>query len=300
MGTPDFAATALKAILEQTEAEIVAVYCQPPRPKNRGHRLQPSSVHALAEEKQIPVHTPLSFKDKEEVTKFQSLNADIAVVVAYGLLLPKDILEAPTQGCVNIHASLLPRWRGAAPIQRAIQAGDPETGVSIMQMDEGLDTGPVHCVATCPIETQDTASTLHDKLAEIGAQEIVKLLKDFPTTPPTPQSSEGVTYAKKLHKDERQIDWFQSAEIIERTVRAFTPWPGYGFTYQGDFIKILEGKVISQASPESPGTVISPDLQISCGEKSLFQPLVLQKPGKKPTPVKDFLNGLPIPVGTQL
>ena len=222
MGTPDFSVSALRAILSAGH-DVVAVYSQPPRRAGRGKKTRPSPVHAFAEKLDIPVFTPLNFKDTDERQKFNDLNLDVAVVVAYGLILPQEVLDAPKQGCLNIHASLLPRWRGAAPIQRAIMAGDRETGIGIMQMEAGLDTGPVLLEKRIPIEDDDTAGTLHDKLSILGAKAIVEALENLPDRKSVPQSEEGITYAKKIDKAEAHINWSKSAEELKNHIHGISP-----------------------------------------------------------------------------
>ena len=230
MGTPDFAASSLRALIDAGH-EVACVYSQPPRPAGRGHQVQRSPVHVLAEERGIPVRTPKSLRNAEAQAEFAALDLDCAVVAAYGLILPQPILDAPRMGCLNIHASLLPRWRGAAPIQRAILAGDAETGVTIMQMDAGLDTGAMLLKGTVPITAETTAGSLHDALAELGAGLIVQALDGLAEGRLTaePQPSEGVTYAAKLSRDDGRLDWSQPADFIERQVRALNPWPGVWF-----------------------------------------------------------------------
>ena len=225
MGTPDFSVSALRAILSAGH-DVVAVYSQPPRRAGRGKKTRPSPVQAFSEELEIPVFTPLNFKDADERQRFTDLNLDVAVVVAYGLILPQEILDAPKLGCLNIHASLLPRWRGAAPIQRAIMAGDRETGIGIMQMEAGLDTGPVLLEKRITIKNDDTVGTLHDKLSILGAQAIVEALENLQDRKPTPQSEEGITYAKKIDKAEAHINWSKSAQELKNHIHGLSPFPG--------------------------------------------------------------------------
>ena len=261
MGTPEFSVHILDALVKAGH-EVVCVYCQPPRPAGRGHRLQPSPVQLRAEELKIPVRTPLSLKkDAEARQAFANLNLDIAVVAAYGLILPQAVLDAPKYGCLNIHASLLPRWRGASPIQRAILAGDKESGVCIMQMEAGLDTGPVLMRGIVPITETTTASQLHDALAAQGAELIVKTLENIETLKPQKQPDEGTTYAALLTKEDGKIDWTQSAAAIERQLRALHPWPGVWCEHNGQRLKVLDVAIKNRneswANPAKFLTVIS-------------------------------------------
>ncbi len=298
MGTPDFAVSSLRALAEAGH-EIAAVYSQPPRPAGRGHKERPSPVHAYAAAQGWEVRTPKSLKSEQEQAAFAALNLDVAVVAAYGLILPKAILEAPRLGCLNVHASLLPRWRGAAPIQRAILAGDKESGVTIMQMDEGLDTGGTLCSERLQITDQTTASDLHDRLAELGGKLIVDALRGVAAREleATPQPDQGVTYAAKLEKSESQIDWHRPAVELARQVRAFTPWPGAFFPLGKDRIKLLEVEAVETSGPA--GLVLDDALTVACGEGAL-RLLRLQRPGKGAMPAKDFLNGFALPAGTDL
>jgi methionyl-tRNA formyltransferase len=300
MGTPDFAVPALRALVE-AEHEIAAVYSQPPRPAGRGHRVQPSPVHAFAEARGIAVRTPRTLRDEEEQRAFAALGLDAAVVAAYGLILPKPILAAPRLGCFNIHASLLPRWRGAAPIQRALLAGDAETGITIMQMDEGLDTGPMLLKEAVPIGPETTASQLHDRLAELGARMIVATLDAAETgrLTPEPQPAEGATYAPKLQRDEGRIDWRRPASEIERMVRALNPWPGVSFEAAGERLKLLSAEMVPYEGAAAPGTVLDRDLTIACGGGAL-RPLRLQRPGREAVDAAAFLRGRPVTPGTRL
>ena len=272
MGTPDFAASALQALISSTHS-VVAVYTQPPRRKGRGQDLQKSAVHLLAEAHNIPVYTPQNFKAEEDIHQFQSLQADVGVVAAYGLILPKEILQAPKHGCLNIHGSLLPRWRGAAPIQRAIEAGDDKSGITIMQMNEGLDTGPMIMEEATPITSKTTAQSLHDELAAIGADLIVKsmdILAEKNILCHTPQDDEKANYASMLKKQEGQIDWNMGAQEIERKIRAFTPWPGtYSFTAKGKRLKIIKASNSDETTEKLPGTLLENGL-IACGQGSVL------------------------------
>ena len=304
MGTPDFASAALKAIKEYTSHNVVAVYSQPPRPKGRGQSLQLSSVHALAEEYEIPVYHPLNFKDENDIELFSSHQADIAIVAAYGLLLPKAILEAPRLGCINIHASLLPRWRGAAPIQRSIMAGDQKTGISLMQMDEGLDTGPVIEMQDIPIEKDTTTSSLHDALADLGGEMIVQCLDKIAmkgTISSDPQQDTQTCYAKMLKKEEGHIDWSQDASVIERQIRALNPWPGtYSFLPEKKRIKVLKVKHINAVEESvSPGSVVNNEGLVACGTGAL-QLISVQPENKNPLDVLSAINGGYLQIGDKL
>jgi methionyl-tRNA formyltransferase len=299
MGTPDFAVPSLKALADAGH-EVVCAYSQPPRPAGRGQKERPQPVHAAAEALGIPVRTPTSLKSDESQAEFAALKADVAVVAAYGLILPKPILDAPRLGCLNIHASLLPRWRGAAPIQRAILAGDDETGVTIMQMDEGLDTGPMLHKHAVKIERM-TAGDLHDELADLGAAMIVEALDrlEAGALRAKPQPKRGVKYAPKIEKAESKIDWTRSASEIGRQVRAFTPYPGAWFEHAGERIRVLAAKPTGGQSKAKPGTVIDDALTVACG-KGLLKLHTVQRAGKGATDVEAFLRGYAIPKGTVL
>ena len=301
MGSPDFSVPVLSALIDAGH-EIVCVYAQPPRPAGRGQKEHPCPVHAAALERGLEVRTPTSFKDPETITRFQALDADVAVVVAYGLILPETILKATRLGCVNIHASLLPRWRGAAPIHRAILAGDETSGVCIMQMDAGLDTGPVLMREEIPISGNTTATDLHDRLAKLGAKLIIPALEGLAngSLVAQPQPDRGVTYANKLEKSEGALDWTRSAEELERKIRAFNPWPGTWFEYEGEKIKVLTA--IFETPPvgnQPPGTVLDTNLLIACGSGAL-RPTQLQRPGKQKLKAKEFLRGFPLDKGARL
>lgn len=295
MGSPEFSVGALKALAADGH-EIVAVYSQPPRPKGRGQGIEKTAVHAAAEEMGLPVFTPASLKPEEEVTRFRSFDADIAVVAAYGLILRRNILEAPRLGCVNIHASLLPRWRGAAPIQRAIEAGDAESGITTMQMDVGLDTGPMLLMEKTPISDRDTAQTLHDRLASIGAGLIVKTLQNIPQAKPQPD--EGVTYAHKLTKEESVIDWTQPAPAIDRKLRAMTPWPGQWLNYHGERLRVHQVTVIPEISGE-PGAILQHPFVVACGEGALAI-TEIQRAGKNKQKIDEFCRGFAVTIGDQV
>jgi methionyl-tRNA formyltransferase len=296
MGTPDFSVAILAALLEAGH-HVAAVYSQPPRPAGRGHKEQPTPVHAFAAARGIEVRTPHSLKGEDEQRRFADLGADVAVVAAYGLILPAAILRAPRRGCLNVHASLLPRWRGAAPIQRAIEAGDAETGVTIMQMDEGLDTGAMLLADRLPIGPQTDAQDLHDRLAAQGAGLMVRALAGLDGLTARPQPDQGVTYARKLAKEEGRLDWTRAAAALDRQVRAFTPWPGVWCQVGGERLKVLracpaEGRGV-------PGTVLDDALAVACGDGAL-RLLRLQRPGKGPMDAADLLRGFPLPPGSRL
>lgn len=297
MGTPDFSVTALDALVEAGH-EIACVYSQPPRPAGRGKKLRPSPVQARTEALGLDVRTPLNFKAEEDRAAFAALNLDAAVVVAYGLLLPQPILDAPRHGCFNIHASLLPRWRGAAPIQRAIMAGDHETGVCIMQMELGLDTGPVALEARTPIGSNDTAATLHDRLAEIGAASMVRVLDDLSrgALRMAAQPAEGV-YAAKIDKAEARIDWARPAAEVDRHIRGLSPFPGAWFELGGERVKALLSETASGAG--APGEAIDDALTIACGDGAI-RLLRLQRAGKGAVSAEDFLRGKPLGAGAVL
>jgi methionyl-tRNA formyltransferase len=301
MGTPDFSVPALTALIEAGH-DVVAVYSQPPRPAGRGHKERPSAVHAAALTRGIDVRTPVSLKNAEVQAAFAALDLDIAVVVAYGLILPKAILEAPRLGCLNIHASLLPRWRGAAPIQRAILAGDSETGVTIMQMDEGLDTGAMLRKGRTYVMPFHNAGALHDMLSEMGATLIVETIEGIiaGSLKPEPQPSDGVTYATKISREETKIDWSRSAEEINRQVRAFSPMPGAWFEHGTERIKLLNAQPTDLILDSRPaGTVIDSYPRVICGEGAL-QLGKMQRAGKGPLEASDFLRGYALPPGTKL
>lgn len=288
MGTPDFSVPALRAIA--AEHEVVAVYSQPPRAAGRGQKPRPSPVHKAAEELRLNVRTPERLKSPEDQAEFAALQADVAVVVAYGLILPQPVLDAPSLGCLNIHASLLPRWRGAAPIHRAIMAGDSETGVAIMQMEAGLDTGPVLAETRTPITAEDTTATLHDRLSAMGAELIVATLARLPL-PATPQAEEGVTYAQKIDKAEARIDWDQPASQIDRQIRALSPFPGAWTMLGTERIKLLQSRVVQRSG--QPGEVLS-GFTIACGEGAV-EIITAQREGKRPMPASEILRGLTLP-----
>jgi methionyl-tRNA formyltransferase len=297
-GSAPFAVPSLAALLDAGYA-IDAVYTQPPRPADRGHKLKRSAVQVFAEARGLPVYTPETLRDADEERRFAELGLEVAVVAAYGLILPKPILTTPRMGCLNVHASLLPRWRGAAPIERAILAGDRETGITIMQMDEGLDTGPVLLTARVPITQESTAAMLHEALADIGARLLVQALPGLMTGTlrATPQAKDGVTYARKLDRQEGRLDWRSPAVHLGRTVRALNPQPGVWFERGGERIKVLQANVVERAGP--PGRILDEHLTVACGEAALRLTL-LQRAGRRPIPAEPFLRGFPLPPGTQL
>ncbi|WP_404423963.1 methionyl-tRNA formyltransferase [Thalassospira australica] len=289
MGTPDFALVALKELVAAGH-DVVCVYSQPPRPAGRGQKETPTPVHAWALEQGIEVRTPVSLKSDDQKQAFADLDLDVAVVAAYGLILPKAILDAPKYGCLNIHASLLPRWRGAAPIQRAILAGDDKTGVTIMQMDVGLDTGDMLLVGEIPITSETYANALHDGLAELGGKMIVEALEKLPLggLRAIKQPEDGVTYAAKLEKSEAQLDFTDDAAALERKIRAFTPWPGAYFEFGKERIKIQAAIVTDQTGPA--GTILDDNLTIACGTGAL-RPTRIQRPGKAVMDTDAVLRG---------
>ena len=289
MGTPDFSVPALRAIA--AVHEVVCVYTQPPREAGRGQKPRPGAVHLAAEDLGIPVRHPRSLKGEAEQAEFAALNADVAVVVAYGLILPQPVLDAPRLGCLNIHASILPRWRGAAPIHRAIMAGDAETGVAIMQMEAGLDTGPVLAEARTPITPDLTTADLHDRLAVMGAGLIVDVLARLPL-PATPQPEDGVTYASKIDKSEARIDWTRPAEDIDRQIRGLSPFPGAWCEIAGERVKLLRSRLTDGSG--APGAVLHEGFRIACGSGAI-EVLEAQRAGKRPMLAAEILRGLTLP-----
>lgn len=294
MGSPAFAVPTLDALIEAGH-EIAAIYSQPPRPAQRGKKLQPTAVHQRAEELGLPVRTPERLRSEEEQAAFAALNAEAAVVAAYGLLLPQAILDAPARGCLNVHASLLPRWRGAAPIHRAILTGDEETGVTIMQMEAGLDTGPMLRTGRMPI-ARKIVGDLTKELAEMGARLMVEELAS-PSRPHV-QPDEGVTHAPKIAKTEARVDWNSTAAAIERQVRAFAPAPGAWFEAAGERIKLLAAEVVEGVSAP-PGTIVDEALTVACGAGAI-RPTLVQRAGSKAMPTAEFLRGFPLAPGTIL
>ncbi|MCL5501562.1 methionyl-tRNA formyltransferase [Phytobacter palmae] len=292
-GTPDFAARHLDALLS-SDHEIVGVFTQPDRPAGRGKKLMPSPVKVLAEEKGIPVFQPVSLRPQENQQLVADLQADVMVVVAYGLILPKAVLEMPRLGCLNVHGSLLPRWRGAAPIQRSLWAGDTETGVTIMQMDVGLDTGDMLYKLSCPITAEDTSATLYDKLAQLGPQGLLVTLTQIAngTATPTVQDETQVTYAEKLSKEEALLDWSLPAVQLERCIRAFNPWPMSYFVIDDQPVKVWKASVINTQAKAEPGTIIEANkqgIQIATAE-GILNLESLQPAGKKAMNTQDLLN----------
>lgn len=296
MGTPEFSVPVLNALVDAGH-DIAAVYCQPPRQAGRGKKERPTPVHARAAELGLEVRHPVSLKGAEEQADFAALKADVAVVVAYGLILPQAILDAPAQGCLNIHASLLPRWRGAAPIHRAIMSGDAETGICIMQMEAGLDTGPVLLRQATAIEVEETTAQLHDRLSDMGAALIVEALAKLPTLVPEVQPEEGVTYASKIDKAEAAVDWSAAAEDVDRKIRGLSPFPGAFVEHDGQRIKLLASHLVPGKG--NPGEVLDDQLTVACGSGAV-QLLRLQRAGKAAQDAEVFLRGLPLPKGTQL
>jgi len=291
-GTPDFSVPPLQALLSSGH-QVVAVYTQPDRPSGRGRKLLPGPVKSRALEADVPVHQPPSLKAAEEVEILRDLRPDLMVVVAYGLLLPESVLEIPRLGCVNIHASLLPRWRGAAPIQRAIQAGDTESGVSIMRMEKGLDTGPVYLSKAIALAADETGGSLHDRLSVLGAEGLMEALPGIAdgSLQPVPQNDAEATYAAKLEKKEARVDWKRSALEIERQVRAFNPWPVAFTPYENANLRIWDAHAIEGMTAE-PGTVMSATrdgVDVSTGE-GLLRITRMQMPGKRAMDVQDFVN----------
>lgn len=296
MGTPDFSVPVLDALAEAGH-EIVAVYCQPPRPAGRGKKDRPTPVHARAEKLGLTVRHPVSLKSTEEQSAFAALNADVAVVVAYGLILPQPILDAPKQGCLNIHASLLPRWRGAAPIHRAIMSGDAQTGICIMQMEAGLDTGPVLMREATDIGIEETTDQLHDRLSVMGAELIVEALRDLPDLTPEPQPEVGVTYAAKIDKSEARIDWSRPAAEVDRQIRGLSPFPGAWTEIDGNRVKMLASRLAEGQGV--PGEVLDDALTVACGEGAV-DVLRLQRAGKGAQDKQTFLRGWPVAKGSRI
>ena len=285
MGTPDFSVAALDAI--HADHDVICVYTQPPRPAGRGKHPRPTPVHQRAEALGLPVRHPLSLKSPEAQAEFAALQADVAVVVAYGLILPQPVLDAPRHGCLNIHASLLPRWRGAAPIQRAIMAGDTETGICIMQMEAGLDTGPVLLRDATPITEADTAAHLHDRLSQMGAQLIREALARIDSLQPAPQPETGVTYAAKIDKAEARVDWTRPAEEIARQIQGLSPFPGAWCETPFGRLKLLDARAV--AGQGRPGEVLA-DLTVACGDGAVTL-IRVQREGKRAMSAEELLRG---------
>ena len=295
MGSPDFAVPTLDALVEAGH-EVAAVYTQPPRPAGRGKGERPTAVDDRARELGIDVRCPRSLRNEAEQEAFAELDADVAVVAAYGLILPQPILDVPMLGCLNVHASLLPRWRGAAPVQRAIMAGDEATGVTIMQMEAGLDTGPMLLKRAVEIEGKNAAQ-LTDELAKLGATMMDEVLADLPSFEPIPQPDEGVTYAAKIKKEEATIDWSRPAAELVRHVQGLAPFPGAWFEVNGERIKVLAAEAASGSG--AAGEVLGNELRIACGE-GVLRPTILQRAGKGAMSAAELLRGFPIPEGTIL
>lgn len=302
LGTPDFAVAALAALVEAGH-EVACVYSQPPAPRGRGQTLKPSPVHAYAEERGIPVRTPVSMRDPAEIEAFAALNLDAGVVVAFGQILPAAVLDAPKLGCFNLHASLLPRWRGAAPIQRAIMAGDKVTGVEVMQMTEGLDEGPVLASETVRIDALETATTLHDRLAIVGADLLARTMAavERGEAKATPQAEEGLTYAKKIRPKEARIRWDKPAAEVDRKIRGLSPFPGAWFELPTDKGPVRVKALLSRLEDGqgAPGRALDDALLISCGEGAV-RLLRVQREGKGPQDAEAFLRGAPVAAGTEL
>ena len=298
MGSPDFSVPVLAALLEVGH-EIACVYAQPPRPSGRGQKEKLSSVHAFAEARGLLTRTPVSLKPEQDQAGFRALEADAAIVVAYGLILPAAVIDAPRLGCLNVHASLLPRWRGAAPLQRAIMAGDSETGVSIMKIDAGLDTGPVLMREKIALTDRTTAPDLHDALSEMGARLMVEALAGLAagTLQATPQGEDGVTYAAKLTREEGRLDWSLAAADLERQVRALNPWPGVWFEYAGERIKVLAAEVAEGG--QAPGTLVDDALGVACGSGVLRLKRV-QRASRAAQDADAFVRGFPLASGIKL
>ena len=307
MGSPDFAIPVLAALVEAGH-NVVCVYSQPPRRAGRGKQLRPTPVQSWAETAGVETRTPVSLKKQDAQQAFADLDLDAAIVVAYGLILPQAILDAPRLGCMNLHASLLPRWRGAAPIQRAIMAGDEMTGVEAMVMEAGLDTGPVLATEKTRIFPFDTAGSLHDRLAGLAADLAVRALEGWASGAlmPQPQSDDGITYAHKLTSEDQRIDWHRSAKDIDCQIRGLSPFPGAWFEYApkpGDpplRIKVLESRFEPASAVVDPGTLVDDTLGIACGDGGIVRLSRLQKPGAKPMEAADFLRGMSLPAGTRL
>ncbi len=302
MGTPEFSVGALRALI-QSNHDVICVYTQPPRPKGRGQSVQKSPVHMAADDAGIEVRHPINFKNPDDVAAFENLNADVAVVAAYGLILPKSILNAPKHGCINIHASLLPRWRGAAPIQRSIMAGDVETGITIMQMDVGLDTGPMIAMERTAIDDKTTATSLHDSLSKMGADMIVPVMDELVKSGvliKTPQPDIGMTYASMLKKEEGHIDWSLPSIQIHRIIRALNPWPStYAFNQKGQRLKILKTTLCEDIFEKPFGNLCDNGIMI-CGDSRGLKLDIIQPENKKPMSIDDAIRGGYVMVGDKL
>lgn len=300
-GTPEFSVPALEALIDAGH-EVVAVYTQPDRQSGRGRKTRPSPVKLCALKHGLVIEQPATLKDGAE--RMKGFSADVMVVVAYGVILPAEILQIPRYGCLNIHASLLPRWRGAAPIQRAIEAGDTESGITIMQMDAGLDTGEILATYTVAIKPSDIAESLHDRLAVTGALAITDVLANlfYYQDNRTPQQNERATYAKKISRDEANIDWTENCSLLARRIRAFNPWPGSQTWYKGIKLQVWQAECSNEVHQSEPGVILSADrsgIRVACGS-GILQIQKLQRPGGKPLQVADFLNGMSLETGTTL
>jgi methionyl-tRNA formyltransferase len=296
MGTPTFAAAALQSILD-AKLNVVAVYTQPPKPVGRGYEVAKSATHVLAERHNIPVYYPKTLRSLEAHDELRSLRPDICVVAAYGFILPQAALDIPPLGCINIHGSLLPRWRGAAPIQHSILAGDTETGITIMKIDVGMDTGDMLYKRSLPITSTTTSQMLFDELAALGGEMIVDYLHHPDRYPPVPQPIEGVTMAPKIDKSMAQLDWRKTAVELERQLRAFTPWPGAFTVYNDIVLKIGGLNILKTHHTETPGTLLNDQLHIACGNGTVLAITALQRPGGKMLPSTEFLKGFEIKTG---
>ena len=298
MGTPEFALPTFNALLKQENCHLVAVYTQPPRRKNRGQHIHKNPVHVRAEEEKIPVYTPLSLKGEAEAFQFQLLDADLAIVVAYGLILPQSILKTPKMGCWNIHGSLLPRWRGAAPIQYSLLEGDVQTGITLMQMDAGMDTGAIIETKNCPLHDKETFLRVHDDLAVLGAELCIHVLRkaiDGQPISTMEQDSSQATYAPKIHK--QSLNFERPAVVLDRMVRAMNPYPGTYMDMEGVPVKVLQAswRATLKEAPTMTCFVRNHGIEIMCGDGAVFVPEVLQRPGGRPLPVYDFLQGFKSP-----
>lgn len=306
-GTPDISAFVLDELIQSDKINLTGIFTQPDRPKGRGKKLQSSPVKDIALKNNLPVFQPISFKKEPQyLEELKNLKPDLMIVIAYGLILPKAVLDIPKYGCINIHVSLLPKWRGAAPIQRAIEAGDTETGVSIMQMNEGLDTGDILNLETCPILKTDTAQSLHDKLAKLSIKPLLKTLDEIKTNTlkPIKQPKDG-SYAKKIEKQEGQINWQLNANKIDCQIRALTPWPSAFTNINNESVKIIKANILDKKHSKIPGEVLSVSksgIEVACGESSILNLTTLQFPGKKALSISDILNGKDLSqlVGKQL
>jgi methionyl-tRNA formyltransferase len=294
MGTPDFSVPVLEALVAAGH-DIAAVYCQPPRPAGRGKKDRPTPVQARAEALGLPVRTPGTLRTPEAQAEFAALGAEAAVVVAYGLILPQAVLDAPARGCLNIHASLLPRWRGAAPIHRAVMAGDAETGICIMAMEAGLDTGPVLLREAVPIGPQDTTADLHDRLSGLGARLVVAALDRLDELTPAPQPEAGVTYAAKIDKTEARIDWTRPAAEVDRLIRGLSPFPGAWCEIGGERVKLLRSRLSDAAPPPGEPGSVGDGLQVRCGDGAAVEVRELQRSGKRAVSAAEFLRGTALP-----